>query len=160
MAGVTTNLDAASLFVALLALVLSGGAIYYSRRATKASERSARASELSADAASRSAGVAEREEQRRGREAEERAVRWHPEAISTAMVRLRNTGEGTAFDVRVEIREGNQIVGGPGVNGATVPSGDSVRVPASSAGLARHRQFDVHWRTSPEGPVQSRTVDV
>jgi hypothetical protein len=157
---VTTDIDAASFLVALLALALSGGAIYYSRRATKASERSAKASECSAEAASRSAGVAEREEQRQAREAEERAVRWKPEAVGTATVRFVNIGDGTAYDVAVEVREGNAIVGGRQVNGATVHSGDSVRVPASTAGLGTHRQFDVHWRTSPEGPVQTRTIDI
>lgn len=146
--------------VAVLALATSLAAFLYSRRATLASERSATAAEQSALAADRSAAVAEREERRQMRDADERAVRWRVEQLGSASVMLRNSGEGTAYDVIVEVREGAQIVGGAQVNGATVFSGEGVRVPASTAGMGRHKQLDVHWRTSVEAPVQTRTVDL
>jgi hypothetical protein len=152
--------DLMAAVVAVLALALSVAAFLYSRRATWASERAAAAAEQSAAAADRSAAVAEREEGRRLKEVEERAVRWRPEPLGNAAVMLRNVGDGTAYDVRVEAREGDQIVGGAQVNGATVPGGEGVRVPASTAGLGRHKQLDVHWRTSQESSVQSRTVDL
>ncbi len=138
---------------ALLALIVSFAAFLYSRRATLAAEESAAA-------ARRAAAVAERQEQRDLEDAERRAVRWRPERLGTASVKLWNDGDGTAHDVRVEVSEGAQIVGGPQVYGVTVHSGEGVRVPASTAGYGVHRELLVHWRTSPSGPEESRTLEL
>jgi hypothetical protein len=138
---------------AVLALIVSGAAFFYSRRATLAAEEAAAA-------AGRAAGVAERQEQRDLEDAHRRAVRWRPERLGSATIKLWNDGEGTAYDVRVEVSEGAQIIGGPQVNGTTINSGEGVRVPASTAGYGHHREFLVHWRASPGSPEESRTLEL
>jgi hypothetical protein len=163
---VTTDLDAANFLLATLAFLLSAGAIAYTRRATRASEQAA-------EAASRSATVAERAEQRQLEESADRAVRWRfmpePRVVFSntpagihddRMTSMTNEGDGTAYDVRVELHEGPQIIGGPLVNGATVHSNESVRLPANTAGYGEHQELRVYWRVTVDGPVRSRHFDL
>jgi len=163
---VTTDLDAATFLLAVLAFLLSVGAILYTRRATRASEQSAEAS-------SRSAAVAERAEQREVEEAAERAVRWRfapgPRVVFSGMplaenadrmTQMVNEGESTAYDVRVELHEGPQVIGGPLLHGATVHSNEWVRLARSTAGYGEHQELRVYWRVGSNGPVRSRHFDL
>src|SRR4051812_25906897 len=103
----------------VFAVVISVFALVYSRRATISSERST--------------AVSERQEQRQLDEAAERAVRWRflPQPVvvfagepkrdtSHDVISMANEGEGAAYDVRVDLYEGDTLVGGPLVNGATI----------------------------------------
>jgi hypothetical protein len=163
---VTTDLDAANFLLATLAFLLSAGAIVYTRRATQASEQSA-------EAASRSAAVAERAEQRQLEEAAERAVAWRfaPEPVTVfsdmpagtyddGMTQMVNEGDGTAYDVRVEVHEGMQVLGGPLLHGATVHSNEWVRLAKSTGGYGEHKEGHVSWRVTRDGPVRSRHFDL
>jgi hypothetical protein len=168
MALMPTDLDAATFLVAVLALLVSVGAVLYNRRGTHAAERSAKASEQSAEAASRSAeaasrsaAVAEREERRQLEEAALRAVRWEVLRVGSAVLSLVNRGDGNAYNVRVEVAEGMQVVGaGPVVTRELIRSGESLRVPASTGGYGMHRELQVWWRTVPDGPEQSQRFEL
>jgi len=136
--------------------VLSILAFLYSRRSTLASERSAIEAQRAAAAAERSADVAEREEQRVRDEAEERAVRWSLDRVGDAGGHLANTGEGTAYDVHVEVPEAMRVVGARTIadelpGGAKLPVQLSRRMSAPLGGAVT-----VRWRTAPGGP--QRTV--
>jgi hypothetical protein len=96
-------LEVIAAVAAVAALLVSVAAFLYSRRSTLAAERSATEAKRSADAAERSVDVAEREEERARAEADERAVRWDYKRTGQAEATLTNVGEGTAFDVRVEV---------------------------------------------------------
>ena len=145
--------------VAVLALLISIGAFIYSRRATIAAERST--------------AVSERQEQRQLEEAAERAVRWRfaPEPVvifsttpartyDEGMTQMVNEGDGTAYDVRVELHEGSQVIGGPLLNGATAPSNEWVRLSRGTAGYGEHQEVRVYWRASPDGSIRFRHFDL
>lgn len=145
--------------VAVLALAISIAAFIYSRRATMASERQA--------------AVAERQERRALEEAAERAVRWRfmpqPRVIFSDtpargsggdVLSITNEGDGTAYDVRVELRDGDQVIGGPLVNGELVHRGEWVGMPSATAGYGPNEQFLVYWRTAPDGPERSQRFDL
>jgi hypothetical protein len=144
---VTTDLEAASFLLALLAFLLSVGAIVYTRRATRAAERSAEAS-------SRSAAVAEREEQRQLEETEARAVVWVVKRTGSAALRLTNAGEVTAHDVRVVVPSIAQVVGRPLPNGVSVHRGTEIIIGAVEY-RARGQFMDVFWRLDPNGSEMS-----
>jgi hypothetical protein len=147
-----TDLDAATFLVALLALLVSAGAIFYTHRATKAAERSAKAAELSADAAARTAAVDERQEQRALADAEARAVRWRVTPMSTAAVHLTNDGDETAYDVHVTVPPISGVLGRPLPAGESVPSGTALLISAS---VRFGGDLEVTWRRRPDGPQQS-----
>lgn len=94
MVTVTTDIDAATLLVALIAIGISGAAAIFSWQSAQAAKRSAKAAETSATAADRSAAVAERDEQRQLEEAEANAVRWRPERLGDAKMKFWNVGTG------------------------------------------------------------------
>jgi hypothetical protein len=152
--------------VAVLALVISILAFLYSRRATIASERSA--------------AVLERQEEWQFEERAQRAVRWRfewpprvyffpddstsestePTEPTNDRVTMLNEGDGTAYDVRVELNEGGQVIGGPLLNGITVHSNERVQLPASTAGYGRHKELTVSWRVTSNGRTRSRHFDL
>jgi type II secretory pathway pseudopilin PulG len=149
-ADAATDLDAAAFLVAILALVLSGVALYYSRRATRASEQQALA-------AMTATAVAEREEQRQLADAEARAVRWTVSVVGTAAIRLTNVGEQAAHDVRVELPSGGQLAGRPLPAGQTVPAGSSLVVGVAVQYAAAVQVF---WALSPSGRETEQTYPI
>jgi hypothetical protein len=127
------------------------------RSATEA-QRSADSSERSAAAAERSADVAERQEHRAHVEAEERAVRWVLERRGNAAAHLTNTGEGTAYDVRIEVPEEMRVIGAS-TTATQLPSGGQLRLGVSRRMSAAPRsRVTVRWRNRPDGPERTGTV--
>ncbi|MGY1751093.1 hypothetical protein [Modestobacter sp. SYSU DS0511] len=150
-----TLADGTVAVTAVVALVLSFLAFVYSRRSTLAAETAAAEARRSADAAERSADVAEREEERAREEAEERAVRWALDRVGGATAHLVNTGEGTAYDVRVQVPEAMRVVGGHAA-ADELPAGGKLPVGVSRRMSAPARSgLTVRWRTRPGGPERS-----
>ncbi|TFV86203.1 hypothetical protein E4P40_13200 [Blastococcus sp. CT_GayMR20] len=146
-AAVTTASDWITAGVAVLAFLLSVAAFVYSRRATRAAEASAKA-------ADRSAAVAEREEKRQAQEAEERAVRW--QLTSTGRYRpnrLTNVGDGTAYDVQVQVADDIKVQDHPYEKEVIGPN-SSMLVGIAVTMDSADDTVTVRWRNSPDGPVR------
>ena len=130
---------------AVLALLMSSAAVFYSRGALQVARRS----EI---AAQRHAEFAAGEQQARRQMAKEHAIRWTLTRNGAATNDLVNIGEQTAYDVRVEVPDGMNILGLP-TERAQVPSGDTITL-----GVARSRLgsdgavIRVTWREAPGGP--------
>ncbi len=159
MVTVTTDIDAATLLVALIAIGISGAAAIFSWQSAQAAKRSAKAAETSATAADRSAAVAERDEQRQLEEAEANAVRWRPERLGDAKMKFWNVGTGTAYDVHIEVTAGASVFTAPLDNKGTVHAGDGIEVGASRRKMAPtgDEQVDIAWRNRPDGPMRHWT---
>jgi hypothetical protein len=141
-----------------LAVLFSAAAFRYGRRSAVAAEKSAAEAQRSAMAAERSADVAEREEQRARAEAEERAVRWALARSGDAAAHLTNSGELSAYDVRVEVPEQMRVVGGH-ATAAELHAGGTLRVPVSRRMTAAPGAgITVRWRNRPEGPVREAVL--
>jgi hypothetical protein len=136
--------------VAVLALLVAAAAFFYSRRAALAAERSEAAARLSADYV---AG----EQRARRKQAENHAIRWQLIRHGAATNDLVNIGEKTAYDVRVEVPAGMDLLGLP-TDRAEVPSGDTITL-----GVARSRMgslggtIRVLWRDAPDAPDREWT---
>jgi hypothetical protein len=143
---------------AVAALLLSAAAFVYSRRSTLAAERSATEAQRSAAAAERTADVAEREEQRVQAEVEERAVKWELDRSGNAAAYVTNAGDGTAYDVHVEVPEEMRVVG-EHTAAPELPAGGQLRV-----GVARRMsaspgsRITVRWRNRPEDAERTTTL--
>jgi cell division protein FtsL len=142
-----TTLDAATLLVAILALVMSLVALYYARRAAVANEDAAVATERQAD-------VAERAEEQARMEAEANAVRWRVNRLGTAALQLSNDGPDSAYDVRVLAPTAAQIHSKPLPDGETVRGYSSVNVWLSQhAGV--EGEMTVLYRLQHDGPERT-----
>jgi hypothetical protein len=149
-----TDIDAASLLVAALALAVSGLAEYFSWRSSDAARRSAIAAETSATAADRSTAVAEREEQRQLQKAEKTAVRWRPEPVGATKMKYWNDGMRTAHEVDVEISAGASTYGGPITDmDGTVHPGDGITIGVNKAKMSGpgDESVTLTWRLEPGG---------
>jgi hypothetical protein len=130
---------------AVLALILSTAAVFYSRRAAQAAHRSEIAARCSAE-------FAGGEQRARRQIAEDHAIRWRLTRQGAATNDLVNIGDKTAYDVRVEVPAGMDIVGLP-TERAQIPSGDTITL-----GVARSRMASqggtirVRWRDAPGAP--------
>ena len=140
-----TPTDGLVLGVALLALLLSAGAVLYSRRAALSAQRSEAAAHNYANFAAGERSV-------RREILREHAIRWTLTRNGAATNDLVNIGDKTAYDVRVMVPAGMNIVGLP-TELAEVPSGGTITL-----GVARSRQASqggiirVLWRDAPGGP--------
>ena len=129
---------------AVLALLVSAAAVYYSRRALQVARRA----EV---AAQRHAEFAAGEQQARRQMAKEHAIRWTLTRNGAATNDLVNIGDRTAY-VRVEVPAGMDTLGLP-TKSAEIPSGGTITV-----GVARSRQASqggiirVRWREAPDAP--------
>jgi hypothetical protein len=136
--------------IAVLALVVSTAAFLYSRRAALAADRSEAAARLSADYV---AG----EQRARRKKAENHAIRWQLIRHGAATNDLVNISDKTAYDVRVEVPAGMDLLGLP-TGRAEVPSGDTITL-----GVARSRVgsqvgvIRVLWRDAPDAPDREWT---
>ncbi len=131
--------------VAVLALLVATAALVSSRRAVRTAQRS----ETAAHTAATFAGVVQTAQQRALRI---HPIRWKLTRHGAATNDLVNIGEQTAYDVRVEVPDGMNILGLP-TERAQVPSGDTITL-----GVARSRLgsdgavIRVTWREAPGGP--------
>jgi hypothetical protein len=134
--------------VAILALLVSTTALFYSRRAAQAASRS----EV---AARRSAECAAGEQIARRKAAKEHAIRWTLTRHGAATNDLVNIGDHTAYDVRVEVPAGMDILGLP-TQRAQMPSGDTFTVGVARSKIASNGgvMIRVLWRDAPDGPDQ------
>jgi hypothetical protein len=130
---------------AVLALLMSSAAVFYSRGALQVARRS----EI---AAQRHAEFAAGEQNARRQMAREHAIRWTLTRNGAATNDLVNIGDRTAYDVRVLVPAGMDTLGLP-TQSAEIPSGGTITV-----GVARSRQASqggiirVLWREAPDAP--------
>jgi hypothetical protein len=131
--------------VAVLALLASTAALLYSRRAAQAARRC----EAAARRAANFAAVVQRAQLEL---VAAHANRWKLARRGAATNDLVNIGDTTAYDVRVEVPPGMNIVRLP-TERDEVPSGDTITL-----GVARSRvasdggMIRVLWRDAPGGP--------
>ena len=131
--------------VAALALLVATAAFVDSRRAALIARRS----EAQARQAAAFAAVVQGAQLRL---AEAPPIRWRLTRHGAATNDLVNIGDTTAYDVRVEVPAGLDVVGLPTERGE-VPSGDAITLGvarsrvASDGGVIR-----VFWRDVPGGP--------
>ncbi len=131
--------------VAILALVASAVALLLSRRAVRTAERSEAAAWRAADFAA----VVQRAQLALH---QDHANRWKLTRHGAATNDLVNVGHTTAYDVRVEVPAGMNILRLP-TERAQVPSGDTITL-----GVARSKMTSgggmirVLWRDLPSGP--------
>jgi hypothetical protein len=142
---VMTLTDQIVVGAAVLAILVSAAAVFYSRRALQVARRA----EI---AAQRHAEFAAGEQQARRQMAKEHAIRWTLTRNGAATNDLVNIGDRTAYDVRVEVPAGMDTLGLP-TESAEIPSGGTITV-----GVARSRQASqggiirVRWREAPDAP--------
>jgi hypothetical protein len=133
--------------VAVLALLVSTAALVHSRRAALIARRS----QTQARQAAAFAAVVQTAQLRL---AEARPDRWRLTRHGAATNDLVNIGDKTAYDVRVEVPAGWDVVRLP-TERDEVPSGDAITL-----GVARSRMASdggvirVFWRDVPGGPVR------
>jgi hypothetical protein len=133
--------------VAALALLVSTAALVHSRRATLIARRS----EAQARQAAAFAAVVQGAQLRL---AQAPPIRWRLTRHGAATNDLVNIGDKTAYDVRVEVPAGWDVVRLP-TERDEVPSGDAITLGvarsrvASDGGVIR-----VFWRDFPGGPVR------
>jgi hypothetical protein len=131
--------------LAVLALLVSTAALIYSRRAALAAGRSQAAAQRSADFA---AG----EQRARRKMAEDHAIRWKLTRRGAATNELVNIGDKTAYDVRVEVPAGVDLLGLP-TERAQIPSGATITLGVSRSRMASHGgHIRVLWRDAPDAP--------
>jgi hypothetical protein len=131
---------------AVLALLVSAAAVVYSRRAARAAFRSEAA-------AHRAAELSAGEQWARRQIAQDHAIRWRLMRQGAATNDLVNIGDRTAYDVRVEVPAGMDVVGLPTAR-AQVSSGGTVTLGVSRSRMAACQDgaIRVHWRDAPGGP--------
>jgi site-specific recombinase XerD len=136
--------------IAIVALIASGVAIFYSRRATKAAVESALHAKRSAD-------VAERQEQRDLEEAEETAVRWLLEPVDAVdqfyAIRLTNVGSRRAVGVRMTLPRDAQTIGIGPPEGEDMDPGVPRTVEIAAMGGLLQSVVKVEWQMRPDGRV-------
>jgi hypothetical protein len=131
--------------VAALALLVSTAALVISRRAALTARRSvAEAREAAAFAA-----VVQGAQLRL---AQAPPIRWRLTRHGAATNDLVNIGDKTAYDVRVEVPAGMNIVGLP-TERDEVPSGDAITLGVAQSRVASDGgMIRVFWRDVPGGP--------
>lgn len=112
-------METAALIVSILALLVAGGAAWFTRGQKLAADRAVEEAVRSADASERSADAAEsglelqRVAERRAEEAAERdGVIWELLRTGTSTYTLYNRGTHSAYDVRVDLADLGGIGGG------------------------------------------------
>ncbi|MBB4910561.1 hypothetical protein [Actinophytocola algeriensis] len=105
-------METAALIVSLLAVLVAGGAAWYTRGQKLAADRAVEEAARSADASERSADTAEsglelqRVAERRAEEAAERTgVTWELLRTGNSTYTLYNRGTHAAYDVRVDLAD-------------------------------------------------------
>ncbi|MCV2491352.1 hypothetical protein OF117_18550 [Geodermatophilus sp. YIM 151500] len=139
--GVSDGIVAA---VAVLALLVATLALFYSRRAARAAGRSEAAAQRAAD-------LAAGEQSARRRLVQDHAIRWALKRQGAATNDLVNIGDAIAYDVRVEVPQGMDLLGLPTAR-AEVPSGDSITIGVARSAASRGGIIRVLWRDAPDGP--------
>ena len=130
---------------AVLALALSTAALLYCRRAVGIARRSEVAAQRYADFA---AG----EQSARRRIVRDHAIRWTLTRNGAATNDLVNIGDKTAYDVRVEVPAGMDILGLP-TERLEVPSGGTITLGVARSKQATHSGLiRVFWRDAPDAP--------
>jgi hypothetical protein len=136
--------------VAALALLVSIAAVVLSRRAVQAAHRAEAAAHGSREAAAGELWA-------RRKLAQEHAIRWTLTRHGAATNELVNIGDKTAYDVRVEVPEGMDVLGLP-TEYVQVLSGESVTLGVARSRLgSRDALIRVRWRDAPGGAEREWT---
>jgi hypothetical protein len=131
--------------LAALALLVSAASVFYCRRAVLAARRSE-------EAAQRCAEFAAGEQTARRKIMKDHAIRWTLTRHGAATNDLVNIGDRTAYDVRVEVPAGMDVLGLP-TEWAEVPSGGTITVGVARSKLAyTGGTIHVRWRDAPDEP--------
>ena len=86
------------------------------------------------------------------RAVQDHAIRWKLTRHGAATNDLVNIGDKTAYDVRVEVPDGMNIVRLP-TERAQVPSGDTITLGVAQSRLGSDGGvIRVLWRDAPDGP--------
>jgi hypothetical protein len=130
---------------AVLALLVSAAALAYGVRADRRAARAEVAARLATQFA---AG----EQRARREQAHDHAIRWRLMRQGAATNELVNIGDETAYDVRVVLPQGVDVLGLP-TDRPELRSGESMTIGVARSKLGTRRvAIRVLWRDAPDAP--------